>query len=222
MKIKVILCATLLTLIPFIGFAGYTSSQSPSPGGYSSSITQGNTGYSSSQQQTYQYQQNASYSPHFSASYHTTVYSNGSHHHRFYGPQWINMNQGDPIPVDAIIGGAENGNLLYVCRATYQGGQHPGKLLPAGICNITYGGRELSTTLYQVLVSHSPLQWVAGSYGYIPGHAMVGGNEEGRILYICQADYHGGRHAGKIVGQNCNIGYAGREISIPYYNVLAK
>ena len=42
---------------------------------------------------------------------------------------------------NAILGGSENGQALYICRASLEGGTHLGKLL-AGSCNIGYGGQE--------------------------------------------------------------------------------
>jgi hypothetical protein len=37
------------------------------------------------------------------------------------------------------------------------------------------------------------------------------GEENGRILYVCQVSAHGGVHPGKVVDGYCNIGYAGVE-----------
>ncbi|RDI42454.1 DUF3421 domain-containing protein [Aquicella lusitana] len=134
-------------------------------------------------------------------------------------PHWIDMMSGMPAPEDAVIGGIEPQNTLYVCRGNYRGGIHPGKVV-AGKCNISWGGDEISLSRYQILVSRSRLSWVSASHGYIPANAIQGGNEHGAPLYICQANYRGSMHPGKVVGQMCNIGWGGREIAIPYYNVL--
>jgi hypothetical protein len=45
----------------------------------------------------------------------------------------------------AVVGGVERGAKLVVCRARYNKGVHPGKLL-AGKCNIGWGGREIQAT----------------------------------------------------------------------------
>lgn len=45
------------------------------------------------------------------------------------------------IPANAVVGGRENDRDLYVCRASYEGGLHPGKII-SGNCNRL--GRERS------------------------------------------------------------------------------
>ncbi|MDC3962439.1 DUF3421 domain-containing protein [Polyangium jinanense] len=62
--------------------------------------------------------------------------------------------------------------------------------------------------------------WVFGMNGYVPAGAIPGGSEPGRVLYICHGWYEGGLHPGKIVGQNCNIGWGGREVLLNAYEVL--
>ena len=141
-------------------------------------------------------------------------------HHRGR-PQWIEMMRGEPLPEGAVVGGGEAEGALIVCRANYRGGVHPGKLV-GDSCNISWGGREVVMSRYEVLVSYAPLNWVPASYGQIPAGAIRGGYEDGRPLFICQARYNGGMHPGKIIGDNCNIGWGGAEISIPEYNVLVR
>lgn len=64
-------------------------------------------------------------------------------------------------------------------------------------------------------------RWVKGSSGEpVPRNALEGGRENGRPLYVCRADKLGGRHPGKLVGGKCNFGYAGREESAVWYEVL--
>ncbi len=58
------------------------------------------------------------------------------------------------------------------------------------------------------------------SYNYLPSNVVIGGNEDGRPLYVCRGYYNGGRHPGKIVGNMCNITYAGAEIPLSQYQVL--
>lgn len=146
-----------------------------------------------------------------------------NHHRRGKDIGWVNMMRGMPLPYDAVIGGSQPypPATLYVCRAQYNGGLHPGKLF-AGNCNIGWGGDEIVATQYQVLVSYSRLHWVSASHGYIPVNAIRGGYEQGNPLFICQAEYRRGMHTGKVVGQMCHIGWGGKEIAIPYYNVLVR
>lgn len=142
----------------------------------------------------------------------------GKHHN--VQPYWVPMQSGQDLPVNTVIGGGQFPNTtLYVCRANYRGGVHPGKYF-SGNCNISWGGREMVMTNFEVLVSPTPLAWVGSSNGGIPHHALPGGTEHHQTLYICQADYQNGTHTGKIIGRNCNFGWGGREISVPNYNVL--
>ncbi len=49
-----------------------------------------------------------------------------------------------------VAGGRERGRNLYICRASYRGGIHPGKTV-SGKCNIGWGGKEISLSKYEVL-----------------------------------------------------------------------
>lgn len=146
------------------------------------------------------------------------VNPHGVHRQGFH---WVSLNTGQPLPRHAVVSGSQPvpPATLFVCRAFYRGGVHPGKLYE-GRCNIGWGGSEVSLTQYEVLSSRTSLNWVPASYGNIPAGAIQGGYQQDGPLYICQARYHGGIHSGKVIGQNCNFGWGGREISKPYYNVL--
>lgn len=68
--------------------------------------------------------------------------------------KWVSANAGI-IPAGALEAGREAapGEVLYVCRADYRGGIHPGKVRPQlGGCNISWGGREIKIKSYDVLV----------------------------------------------------------------------
>lgn len=121
------------------------------------------------------------------------------------------------IPETAVIGGSENGHDLLVCRGSYNGAVHPGKLL-ANKCNIGWGGKEVELTSFDVLVNNGvPLMWTTYT-GRIPAGAMEAGNENGRILYVGQFTRPDGSvHTGKVFGVNgnyiFNYGYGGLEIT---------
>lgn len=136
-------------------------------------------------------------------------------------PRWMDSNASRPLPINSVIGGGEYGDTQYVCRAAYRSGVHPGKIVGQH-CNIAYGGKEIVMERYQVLVSIVDLQWAPANYGFIPPNAIEGGYENGKPLFICQSDYRGGRHIGKIVGKNCNFGWGGKEVLSPIYNVLVR
>lgn len=124
-----------------------------------------------------------------------------------------------PGTAGAVVAGREGSRNLVVCRGRHKSEWHPGKVV-AGRCNIGYGGREILTTSYQVLVANgvsarwSPRQsgrdrsaWVASVYDRQNG-------------YICRATYAGATHPGKVVKDKCNIGYGGREVVVATFESL--
>jgi len=134
--------------------------------------------------------------------------------------QWRTMVPGSPIPPNAIVGGNENGQELYICHARYNGGMHPGKVVGEN-CDFGWGGNEIVTSQFEILSSNAEYDWVPAENGYIPRGAVIGGFENnGNPVFICQARFHGGMHPGKIVGQSCNISWGGKEVSKLRYNVL--
>ncbi|MEM7040362.1 MAG: DM9 repeat-containing protein, partial [Bacteroidota bacterium] len=56
-------------------------------------------------------------------------------------------------------GGEEPGRKLPVCRAWYNGGWHPGKVVE-NACNCGHGGREIRARHYQVLSGQATFKWV--------------------------------------------------------------
>src|SRR5882672_9142231 len=65
------------------------------------------------------------------------------------GESWV-ASQGGAVPVGARPAGYEPAGYLYVCRATTDGGVHPGKVRPgfAG-CYVPLDGREVSVSQYE-------------------------------------------------------------------------
>jgi len=134
---------------------------------------------------------------------------------------WV-AGAGGSVPPGALSGGAEPGRPhLYIGRGQYQGGVHPGKVVGQN-CNIGWGGREILLSHYEVLVAPGAhAQWIAARGGQVPPGAVSGGGEPGRPqLYVCRGQHQGGVHPGKLVGANCNIGWGGKEILLPTYQVL--
>lgn len=64
--------------------------------------------------------------------------------------QWVSSAQGTPLPTNPVATGSEDGVPLYVCRAPYNSGIHPGKVV-AGNCNFGWGGYEVVASQYEVL-----------------------------------------------------------------------
>ena len=63
------------------------------------------------------------------------------------------------IPQNAVNGGQEPGRILYVCRGSYKGGIHPGKIVD-GRCNIGWGGKEHKLKEFEVLVGIANIKWI--------------------------------------------------------------
>ena len=134
---------------------------------------------------------------------------------------WVNGNNGSK-PFDAVVGGRDSdGQQLYFCRAYHINGFQPGKLNPTHrTCNFGYGGREITSPLYETLVPH----WQSPSGGQLPGAPYHAGKDsDGAPLYICRANYQGGLHLGKLrEGAGCYIGYGGTAILLKTYQVLTR
>lgn len=228
-KLLTIFSAAVLSSIYITGYAsGYYSSVTVHHGapGYYSSLSRPESGYYSHPElHHYVIAMNA---PAYMGyvTHHTTYYTH-THARPYYTTHsspthvWVSTKTGTPLPDHAIVGGQEpkTKQALYVCRADYLGGTHPGKL-EHGKCTFTYHGNEIRTDHYQLLISEHPLRWLPASYGAIPPHAIKAGKDKGAPLYICQANYHDGLIPGKVVGEYCHIGYEGRVINVPYYQVL--
>jgi hypothetical protein len=138
--------------------------------------------------------------------------------------RWVKVNFGNEIPADAVIGGKDaDGSDLFVAHANYIGNWHPGKARKSwNNAHIEYGGQELSIDNFEVLVGNNGLGWTSVSGGNMPENAFYGGHENERNLYICRCEYEGTTQLGKTWQGNtsCNIGYGGRGINVPSYEVL--
>lgn len=67
-----------------------------------------------------------------------------------FRPHWISAGRGY-LPPNAMIGGHERNQTLYVCQTYYSHGMHPGKLIDQ-TCHISWGGSEIVQSQYRVLV----------------------------------------------------------------------
>jgi hypothetical protein len=69
------------------------------------------------------------------------------------------------------------------------------------------------------------LQWVTAANGILPVGAVSYGNDaQGRPEYVCRGSLGGGTLPGRIGAgvRGCSVGYRGREIILPNYQVLAQ
>jgi len=143
---------------------------------------------------------------------------------------WV-LNKGRNIPRDAIEGGQENGQTLYISRAFNCGGVHPGKCgshLSRG-ASIAADGEEVEIDTYEVLVGRNDsVRWirVRGQFSVdnLEGcTAVEGGREQdGTKLYVAQAFYEGSVHPGKISEKLriCHFSHGGREKTVEEFAVL--
>lgn len=142
---------------------------------------------------------------------------------------WVVGEHRGILPSDAIVGGREaDGRTIYVARAPYAGGVHPGKAT-AEFVYISYDGKEiLIRGDFQLLVgSQNSVRWVAvsGRYSHdlLNGAVPVRGGMEadGEPLFIAQAPISGGIHCGKVkVGGHAHIPFNYKEVFATTYNVL--
>jgi hypothetical protein len=153
----------------------------------------------------------------------STQYWNGS---QAWGRQhcaalatWVPMPATGVPPVGAIYSGP--GAADAVCRVTYQGGVHAGRITGAN-CDIGYGGKELAVSGAEVLVIRSARpSWIAaGAQGQVPAQAILAGFGDGQWRAVCRAIAGGPMRAGKVVGGYCNIGFGGKEIPVRPFQVL--
>ncbi len=140
---------------------------------------------------------------------------------------WIPIGVGQAIPVNAAVGGTEQGASLYVCRGDYKNGQHPGKVVK-GNCNITWGGKEIPLVGQAFSVYLGDVRWENKVRGttFANRTAIIGGTENGGPLYLCQANFSLqpgspvlGTYPGKIVLGRCHVGYAGTEHFVDEYRI---
>ncbi|XP_064466165.1 natterin-4-like [Ornithodoros turicata] len=138
---------------------------------------------------------------------------------------WVSTSGGN-VPYNAVAGGEDSGEAIYIGRAEHDGDVVPGKIVPShNVCYVPHGGREHANRSYQVLVSldESQFDWVPQSRGGLPPGAVQGGvTESGEPLYIGRTFHEGSLTIGKI---HCSHGclyipYGGVEHSYTSYEVL--
>ncbi|KAF2904887.1 hypothetical protein ILUMI_01289, partial [Ignelater luminosus] len=135
---------------------------------------------------------------------------------------WVAASGGN-VPPRAFQGGEDNGQPLYVARATFEGGLLPGKLLPThGTAYIPWGGNENAVADYEVLCDFGG-RWVACSGGNIPPNALAAGQtEDGEPLYVGRVIHEGTLTIGKVQQSHgcCYIPFGGQELNYQDYEIL--
>ncbi|KAJ2792984.1 hypothetical protein H4S07_007184, partial [Coemansia furcata] len=144
--------------------------------------------------------------------------------------KWVAASDGH-IPPNPVQGGIEDdGKPLFVARAIYKGGLHPGKAgqhLGGGGCAIGYGGKEVGVSEYQVLCGDaSKLRWSAQDgilnledcVPYPAGH-----EESGEPLYIAKTLHDGSQQLGKCamhLKRGMSFPYGRKEVLAEKYMIL--
>ena len=140
-----------------------------------------------------------------------------------------------------VLAGSEptaNGSRdLFICRAGRGSTTHPGKIV-AGNCNYTFAGKEYEARSFELL-SLPPDSYTWQNRADFEGKnyntkvrdgqspAVIAGQESrddryGGQLLVCRAKYRDGWHPGKVVINDCMIGYGGKEVQIGDYQVLVR
>lgn len=123
----------------------------------------------------------------------------------------------DP-PEGVIVAGWEDNHPLYLCRAPYADGLHPGKVV-GGMCMIGYGGAEQAIPNFEWGLASG--FWASPTGGL--ANPLIGGQENGQARMVCKARYIDGAgvdrgwHPGKVINGNCNITWGGSEIPIAVF-----
>lgn len=124
----------------------------------------------------------------------------------------------------AVAGGSFAMGRLYLCRARYQGGIHPGQIRSGEReCSFGFGGRRVTTAMFDVLQSASWMHWTSTTARMLPDTALVAGSEGGEAFFACRAADRGGLHPGKVKrnGTGCSIVSDNREVIVDRFEVLA-
>ncbi|KAJ2815756.1 hypothetical protein FBU31_006812, partial [Coemansia sp. 'formosensis'] len=144
--------------------------------------------------------------------------------------KWVAASDGH-IPPNPVQGGIEDdGKPLFVARAIYKGGLHPGKAgqhLGGGGCAIGYGGKEVGVSEYQVLCGDaSKLRWSAqdGTLDLEDCVPYPAGHEEsGEPLYIAKTLHDGSQQLGKCamhLKRGMSFPYGRKEVLAEKYMIL--
>lgn len=136
--------------------------------------------------------------------------------------RWSSFRDGAVPEGVAPHGWDGNGGPVWVCRARFSGGVHPGMIRPAaGGALVAWGGSEHLVTEYEVLLDAG--EWVEARSGAIPPHAYSAGAEpNGEILYVARAEWQGALLAGKVRSafRAANVAAGDTELELDRYQVL--
>lgn len=134
---------------------------------------------------------------------------------------WVPAANGE-VPPNALQGGFDSSEQLYIARARHEGDLIPGKLHPShGVTYVAWGGGEHGHNEYEVLCAGGG-QWVPVEAGNIPPNAVPAGEtSEGEPLFIGRATHDGTVTVGKVQPSHgcCYIPYGGEELAFKEFEI---
>ncbi|KAF6207312.1 hypothetical protein GE061_018553 [Apolygus lucorum] len=152
-----------------------------------------------------------------------TLPSNGTRPRRtnIYGSyEWVTSN--GTIPEHAVVAGFDSDKVvLYAGRAVHEGSILPAKI-KANTAHVSFVGKEIVKTEFQVLISKDTSWRPTDSNVQIPeGALQVGHDKEENVLYMGRVDHRGSKTPGKISSDGClYIPYGYEEHKYCSYEIL--
>lgn len=133
------------------------------------------------------------------------------------------------IPLDAPVAGYESGvpgingeAPLFIIRAKFKDGLHPGKWVLGNAAWIPYGGSEHNCSEFEIYTG--PVKWKEVKGKNFPPNMVEAGHEaNGAKLYVARAKFDKGLFIGKAgshLSKGCCIGYMGTEHELDTFQVL--
>nr|BAN20153.1 conserved hypothetical protein [Riptortus pedestris] len=137
--------------------------------------------------------------------------------------RWV-PSSGGHVPSDAVVAGMDkDGGQIFVGRAFHEGDLLPAKVCPThGCAFVAYSGEEVTKIHYEVLCSEHVAWKFARNGDYPPEAIRVGTTSGGEPLFVGRTMIEGTLTPGKVhPSHNClYIPFAGKEISVPEYEIL--
>ncbi|KOB51934.1 Uncharacterized protein OBRU01_26860, partial [Operophtera brumata] len=139
--------------------------------------------------------------------------------------RWVRKTPSERVPLDALIGGYENGELLYLARAMHHRSLVPGKYVPSENCAfVGYGLESAKKSTCEILCGYNA-SWITTRDDIIPPHAFAAGyatetNSEPFFIGRARIDDH--LIPGKVHThyKTCYIPFENKEIEKSQYEIL--
>lgn len=133
---------------------------------------------------------------------------------------WVPASNG-VVPPNAVSGGIDGSEQLFIARARHEADLIPGKLHPShGCCYVPYGSGEHSHKEYEVLCN-SFGTWMPWNGSMPPNAVPAGQTSNGEPLFIGRAHHGGVTTVGKVQLSHgsCFIPYGGQEMPFKEFEI---